>query len=143
MNYVFKPGQRKGRNQFVGSWKETGWREISLPFTSESLATVLSWGAGEQPSDYAHQDIAHWCDCFNTAFITDYWTRDEETGIRPFANIVEDVYVQWELYIANAYTLEQLQSLKFSDVRLPAEWFGGWLSKVREIQSSASGLQQI
>lgn len=142
MNYVFGPSKRKGRNQFVGSWKETGWREISLPFTSESLATVLSWGAGEQSSEYTHQDIAHWCDRFNTAFITDHWTRDEEVGISPFASIVEDVYLQWDLYLANTYTLEQLQSLRFSDIRLPDGWFQRWLAKVRELQSSASGTQQ-
>ena len=143
MNYVFQPGKRKGRNQFVGSWKETGPREISLPFTSESLVTVLSWGAGEQQSEYTHQDIAHWCDCFNTAFITGYWTRDDEDGISPFANIVEDVYLQWELSLANTYTLEQLQSLKFSDVTLPAVWFQRWLTKARELQSSANGSEQL
>jgi hypothetical protein len=65
MNYTFQPGKRKGRNRYVGSWTETGWRDIPLPFTRESLVTVLAWGAGEQSSTHSHQDIAHWCDRFH------------------------------------------------------------------------------
>jgi hypothetical protein len=143
MNYDFRPNKRTGRNQFVGSWKETGQREISLPFSSENLATVLCLGAGEQPSEHTHQDIAHWCDHFNFAYRTGNWNSDEQAVIRPFAKIAESVCMQWEMYLANTNSLEQLQSLNFLDVTLPTEWFQRWLTKVRELQSSASGSQQL
>ena len=142
-SYTFKPAKKKGRNRFVGSWSESASRKIDLPFTVESLRSVLSWGLSPNGGGYSHQDIAHWCDRFNTAFITDHWTREEEVGISPFASIVEDVYLQWDLYLANTYTLEQLQSLRFSDIRLPDGWFQRWLANVRELQSSASGSQQL
>jgi hypothetical protein len=123
-------GKRKGRNRYVGSWTETGWRDISLPFTRESLVTVLSWAAGEQPSTHSHQDIAHWCDRLHTAWATDTPHRD---ALRPLVGIAEDVSVQWELYLANTYTLEQLQAFQFSTIRLPVEWFQAWLRRAREL----------
>jgi hypothetical protein len=133
MNLTFQSGKQRGRNRYVGLWTETGWREIALPFTSESLATVLSWGAGEQRSEHTHQDIAHWCDRFHMAFVTDHWSREDEASIRPFAGIAEDVSAQWELFLSNTYTLEQLQAVTFSTITLPVEWFQDWLRRVREL----------
>lgn len=132
MSHTFQPGKRKGCNRYVGSWTETGWRDIPLPFTRESLVTILSWGAGEQPSTHSHQDIAHWCDRFHMAWVTDALDGD---ALGPLADIAEDVSAQWELYLANTYTLEQLQALQFSSVTLPAEWFQSWLRRVGELPS--------
>lgn len=123
---------RKGRNRYVGSWTETGWREIPLPFTRESLTTVLAWGAGEQPSTHSHQDIANWCDRLSMAWATDTLSDDEDT-LRPLVDIAEDVSAQWELFLANTYTLQQFQALQFSAVTLPIVWFQGWLRRVREL----------
>lgn len=131
MSHTFQPGKRKGRNRYVGSWTETGWRVIPLPFTHESLVTVLSWGAGEQPSTHSHQDIAHWCDRLHMAWVTDELRNDE--ALRPVVDIAHDVSAQWELHLANTYTLEQLQALQFSIVTLPVEWFQDWLQRVREL----------
>lgn len=133
MNDSFQPSQSKRRNQYVGSWTETGWKDIPLAFTPGSLLTVLSWGAAEHQPPHTHQDIAHWCDRFHMAFVTDHWSREEESRIRPFADIAEDVSAQWELYLSNTYTLEQLRKLTFSTVTLPVEWFEGWLRRVKEL----------
>ena len=129
MNYTFQPGKRKGRNRYVGSWTETGWRDIPLPFTRENLVTVLSWGAGDLPTTHSHQDIAHWCDRFHMAWVTDELRGDDT--FRPVVDIAHDVSAQWELHLANTYTLEQLQALTFSTVALPVEWFQDWLRRVR------------
>lgn len=130
MSYNFQPGKRKGRNRYIGCWEETGWREISLPFTRESLITVLAWGAGEQPSTHTHQDIARWCDLLNLMWHTD---TPEGDALKPLVDLAEDVSAQWDLHLANTYTLEQLQALQFSDINLPVEWFQDWLQKAREI----------
>lgn len=130
MNYSFQPGKRKGRNQYVGTWTETGWQEIALPFTRESLMTVLAWGAGEQSSTHLHQDIAHWCDRLHMAHVNGELPGDEHI-LRPLVDIAYDVSTQWELFLANTYTLEQLQSLQFSTVTLPVVWFQDWLRRVR------------
>lgn len=135
MKHRFQRNKWKRRNLYIGSWTETGWQEIPLPFGAESLTTVLSWGAGEQGSQYTHQDIVHWCDRFHMAFVSDHWSRAEEGAIRGFAEIAHDVSTQWELYLDNTYTLEQLKALEFSSVTLPVEWFRDWLRRVRELQS--------
>ena len=101
-----------------------------MPFTRESLITVLAWGAGEQPSTHTHQDIARWCDRLDIMSSSD---TPEGDALRPLVAVAEDVSAQWDLHLANTYTLEQLQALQFSDITLPVEWFQDWLQKAREI----------
>ncbi len=98
MNYRFPRNQWKRRNRYVGSWTETGWQKIPLPFTPENLATVLSWGTGEQASPHTHQDIVHWCDRFHSAFVSEHWSRKEEDAIRRSAEIAHDVSAQLSDY---------------------------------------------
>lgn len=66
-HYEFKPSGKRGKNKYRGSWTETSPNKIDLPFTVESMETVLSWGANPNDSPYTHQDIAHWCDRFHMA----------------------------------------------------------------------------
>jgi hypothetical protein len=135
MNHAFQRNKHKRRNRYLDSWTETGWQEIPLSFDSENLATVLSWGTREKDSQYTHQDIAHWCDRFYMAFMSDHQSRKEQQPISRFAEIANDVSAQWDLYLSNTYTLEQLQTLKFSTITLPLEWFRDWLKRVKDLQS--------
>lgn len=41
--------------------------------------------------------------------------------------VAKDVDAQWELFLANTYTLAGLQGLDFSTVELPFDWFETWL----------------
>jgi len=66
------------------------------------------------------------------AWATDTLSDDEDT-LRPLVDIAEDVSAQWELFLANTYTLQQFQALQFSAVTLPIVWFQGWLRRVREL----------
>jgi len=123
-SYTFKPGKKNGRNKFVGSWSESASKRIDLPFTVESLRLVLTWG--EAGGKYSHQDIAHWCDRFHMAKFdvdTDH-AMDISTGI------AADVDAQWDMFLANTYSLDELQSLDFRQVKLPAEWFADWLNQI-------------
>lgn len=125
-SYTFKPGKKKGRNKFVGSWNESTSKKIDLPFTIESLRSVLSWGIAPNGGDYSHQDIAHWCDRFHMAMFDVETDRamDIATGI------AADVDAQWDMFLANTYKLEELQNLDFRRVNLPVEWFMDWLSQL-------------
>ena len=51
-------------------------------------------------------------------------------ALRIMETVVEDVDCQYELYLANTYTLEQLQHMDHSTVALPCEWFTQWLSQL-------------
>ncbi|OIK10804.1 hypothetical protein BIV60_20255 [Bacillus sp. MUM 116] len=44
--------------------------------------------------------------------------------------VLEDISAQWDLYLTNTYSLEELQQLDFSKVKLPKEWFDGWLKEL-------------
>ncbi len=125
-HYVFIPDKKSGRNKYKGSWSETVSKAIDLPFTVESIKAVLTWAATPNVSPYTHQDIAHWCDRFHTAKFdieTDK-TMDVATGV------AADVDAQWDMYLANTYSLEALKVLDFSQERMPVEWFNDWLKQI-------------
>lgn len=44
--------------------------------------------------------------------------------------ILEDISAQWDLFLANTFSLKELQQLDFSKVKLPIEWFEGWLKEL-------------
>lgn len=113
--FEFKPDRMKsGRNQYVGAWEENACKEIDLPFTKESMVIVLTW-AIEEGSPYTHQEIAHWCDRFHLSC-------DEHD-----CDVAADVDAQWDMYLSNTYNLDELQGLKYFEIRLPVEWFKEWL----------------
>lgn len=134
-NYVFQPGQDKGKGKYIGSWRETGWQEIPLTFSPENLASLLAQGAGLESTTYTHQDIAHWCDRFYTSFMYGDLTAGENSVLEVLVDIAKDVSAQWNLYLSNTYSLEQLQRLCFSKVELPNPWFQEWHDSARKLIS--------
>jgi hypothetical protein len=131
-NYCFDPGQNKGKNKYVGCWKESRWQEIPLTFSPENLVSLLAQGAALENTSYTHQDIAHWCDRFHMAYLYGDLLTGEDSSLKVFADIAEDVSVQWDMYLSNTYDLEQLQALDFSRVELPNQWFQEWHEQVRQ-----------
>jgi hypothetical protein len=112
-----------GRNKHSGSWQEPVSARVALPFTPASLFEVLRIGASSDPSSYSHQDIAHWCE----RFWNQYADIDAPPEIERLMPVLADVETQWDLFLANTYSLPQLQTLDFATVRLPTEWFHDWL----------------
>jgi hypothetical protein len=90
------------------------------------LATVLAWGANPDDSPYTHQEIAHWC----SAFSLDESLRDGLPALSHALDVAEDVDAQWELFLANTYSLAELQQLDYAKIRLPETWFQDWLTKL-------------
>lgn len=123
-SYTFKPGKKNGRNKFVGSWSESASKRIDLPFTVESLRLVLTWGGAG--GEYSHQDIVHWCGRFHMA----KFDVDTDHAMDIATGIAADVDAQWDMFLANTYSLDELQSLDFRQVKLPVEWFADWLNQI-------------
>jgi hypothetical protein len=128
--YEFEPSKRRGRNRYVGKWTETPSEPINLPFTDKSLGQVLAWGASPETSPYSHQDISHWCSELCQAARSQYDAGFEQTLSERAREIAEDVHVQWDLYLANTYSFEQLTKMDHGTVQLPPEWFECWLGKL-------------
>ncbi len=49
------------------------------------------------------------------------------------ADRAQEIEMQWDMYLANTYTLPELQHLDFSQVRLPNEWFADWLARLNQL----------
>lgn len=96
---------------------------IQLEFNPESVIRVLRWGAQPETSPHSHKDIAEWCDRFWCKHLDD----DPLEEIARLLPILSDVDAQWELYLVNTFTLDELQRRTFNEVQLPAEWFREWL----------------
>lgn len=128
MHYEFKPDpNRKGRNTYVGCWTETACRAIPLPFTPESLHQILAWGLQPVSSPFTHQEIAQWC----TRMHAIYLDVDVEPALERAIRVAADVDCQWDLFLANTYTLQQLQSLDFAKVSMPSGWFVDWQNQLQ------------
>jgi hypothetical protein len=135
MHYEFKPDpERMGRNTFVSTWTETDCRAIPLPYTPESLARILDWGSRPDMSPYTHQEIALWCDRMHITYLDVDFGPELERAIR----VVADVDCQWDLFLANTYTLQQLQNMDFSNVRMPADWFVDWQNQLQSTTQEPS-----
>ena len=121
--------RKKDKSGYRGSWTESPFEKLELPFTIESLKKVLASGA-DKDSPSTHQQIADWCFRF-------WWEREESSLSRVederldvAAEVAIDVDAQWDLYLANEFTLGELQSMNFSQVRLPDEWFHNWQAEL-------------
>ena len=104
---------------------------IELPYTVGSLKKVLTWGSLSENSPFSHQDIADWCDRFAVAM----QSASTDALMSKATRIAADVDAQWELYLSNTYSLEQLQRLDFGKVKIPKEWFDAWLQQLSSVEA--------
>jgi len=86
---------------------------------NKNFITLLKLGATPAESPYSHKQIAEWCESF--------WNKYSEIDVSPeFENIVPilaDVETQWDLYLVNSYSLEELRTIDLDSVCLPPKWF--------------------
>lgn len=98
---------------------------IELKYTKENALALLKLGAEPDMSPYSHKQIAEWCERFWLKY-SDIDAPDEIEAIMP---VLADVETQWDLFLANTYSLAQLQSMNYEPMRLPAEWFANWYAE--------------
>ncbi len=87
---------------------------------------MLEWGAIPEASSYSHRQIAEWCD----RFWCQYLDVDADPEIERLLPVLTDVEIQWDLYLANTYTLEELRTKDFEAEQMPNEWFNDWLRQL-------------
>jgi len=87
---------------------------------------MLAWGANPEASPYSHKQIAEWCD----RFWCQYLDVDADPEIERLLPVLTDVETQWDLYLANTYTLEELRAKDFETEQMPKEWFNDWLRQL-------------
>lgn len=94
-----------------------------MPFTRAAAIQMLRWGADPESSPYTHKQIAEWCD----RFWCKYLDVDAEPEIESLLPTLTDVETQWDLYLTNTYSIQELQTQDFEGEQMPKEWFNGWL----------------
>ncbi len=104
-------------------------KPIKLEFTPKNARMLLSMGAHPKDSLYSHKQIAEWCDRFWCKYLDMY---DLPKDIEKLLPILTDVEIQWELYLANTYSFQQLQEESFEHIVLPVEWFEKWARDARK-----------
>ncbi len=86
---------------------------------------MLQWGACPDASPYSHRQIAEWCDRFWCQFLD----VDAPEDIERLLPVLADVDLQWDLFLSNTYSFEQLRSLSLDQINMPVEWFAEWLQQ--------------
>lgn len=113
------------RNKFIGSFRETPFTPVSLPFNVPSLRQLLRYGASPT-APYTHQQICDWTQRFSLALREEVDDLEQTPGL----GIAEDVGAQWDMFLYNTYPLVQLQAMDFATVVLPCQWFQEWLQRL-------------
>ncbi len=104
-------------------------KPIDKPYNLVFLADLISQGLLGSMSRFSHFQIVEWCSHFvETYDLTD----DDDVPISPTNAIIvaDDVVVQWELYLATQYSLDDLNKFSLSDVVLPKTFFEDWLNQI-------------
>ncbi|MCJ8337091.1 MAG: hypothetical protein MJK10_01345 [Pseudomonadales bacterium] len=99
---------------------------IELDFTKQNFVVLLKSGADRYQSLYSHKQIAEWCE----KFWYQYSDVDAPEGIENLLCLLADVETQWDLFLVNTYSTDELQKMDLDKVKLPYSWFDGWLSEV-------------
>lgn len=110
------------------NWNETS---IDLSHSFENLKELLNIICRNE-NIFSQYEFAKWCDNLTMAF-----DDDEIEELNEFDNIAlgiaRDIECQWDLFLVNTYSLEELQNLDLSKVKLPEDWFIEWLKQLNEI----------
>ena len=117
------------RNKYLGSWRESTFESIERAFSAESFRDLLLSATGPGP-EFTHQQIADWSLRFWREVSEGSLGDARSPDLKRVAAVALDVDAQWDMYLSNTYSLSQLQTMDFSQVRLPLEWFDNWLSKL-------------
>ncbi|MCY1209846.1 hypothetical protein D9M68_555590 [compost metagenome] len=96
---------------------------VDMPFTVAAAVQMLRWGALSAGSPYSHEKIAEWCD----QFWCQYLEVDAPPDVERLLPILTAVDTQWDLFLTNTYSFQELRTGSFEQVRMPVEWFEQWL----------------
>jgi hypothetical protein len=150
--FRFEPPRRRRRgSRFVGTIIEPEPVRIPLPATVESLRALLADAAHADPGPLPHHAIARWCRAAWEQWyaVVEQWYAAHDTDAPPSAlpfggdaralDVAEDVDAQFDLYLFNTFAPAALDGLDAWAVRLPREWFVGWLDRLAGESDAASG----
>lgn len=100
---------------------------IGLPYNYENFFWLLNQIC-KGINTFSDYDFAQWCDNFTIVFEDEEVSKITEHALL----IARDIECQWDLFLANTYSLEELQKMDLTRVKLPLEWYERWLEELIE-----------
>lgn len=114
------------RNKYIGKYTETVFEVIEDDFTYSNLFQFLN-EIIEDRFKYAQKDFVDWC----VRGWCKYMDVDiEDKSLEKTIKIFADVDCQWDLYLANTYSLSELQNMNYYEVKLPKEFYENWKNEL-------------
>lgn len=98
---------------------------INLTFSYENLFLLLTQ-ISKNKSNFSHYDFAQWCNNFTIVFENDEVSKITEHVLL----IAREIECQWDLFLVNTFSLEELQKMDLTGVKLPLEWYERWLEEL-------------
>jgi hypothetical protein len=124
---------KKKKNKPSHIWAEPKCDTIKKEFTVENLRYLLEDGTKESNPEYTHQQIADWCRLWNGEIHNDRSKPPEE-----IRDLLLDVDMQWDMSLFNTYSLDELNQLDFTQLKLPYEWFRNWAAKLNSFTEQSA-----
>jgi hypothetical protein len=96
--------------------------EITLELNLLNLKKIVN-DVVKGNSNFTHYQIATWCSDY-----VNYY--DEFERIPHFLTIAEDIDNQWELFLTNKFTFDELKTINLNNINMPLNWFEEWNKKL-------------
>lgn len=97
---------------------------ITLEYSFESLKKLLEQVCNKE-NDFSQYEFSEWCDNLTMVFHDDDREElSEEEAVA--AGVARDIECQWDLFLINTYSPEELQTLDLFKIELPHHWFIEW-----------------
>lgn len=93
---------------------------IQLALNVDSFAKLVCEGTKGSLSQYAHVHIIDWCDRYGKHLST---FAHFSASLARVQELADDLVVQWELYIAATYTIDQINQYDPAHLLLPSYHF--------------------
>lgn len=115
----------KKRKNYIGKYIEPVYETITSVFCLASLKSHLE-NIVNETSEYTEKEFVDWC---YKNFTKKMDSEEENSEMNKALNIAEDIDIQWDLFLANSFSLSDLQKIDFNKIQLPKEWYIKWVEK--------------
>ncbi|WP_394555489.1 hypothetical protein C1N61_28590 (plasmid) [Priestia aryabhattai] len=97
-------------------------------YTADSLKKVIKLAV---INSISHKDLVDWCEEFLQETSKDTSISINRSKNKKAIMVALDIENQWELYLSNTYTFEELQILEQKEVKMPKQWLEEWDNSIQ------------
>ncbi|MGF9891003.1 hypothetical protein [Priestia megaterium] len=97
-------------------------------YTADSLKKVIKLAL---INSISHKELVDWCEDFLQEATKDTSISKDRSLNKKAIMVALDIENQWELFLSNTYTFEELQELNQNKVKFPKQWLEKWDSSIR------------